>query len=99
MRRMGTSLRGWPALRALNGQAQTHSLQNRRKAAEFRIPLRRERAVELCWIEASLVGNSLYTSKRLRHLTQCDQQLGLVAIPKNVVEQFQGVFRVFAEPF
>ena len=67
----------------LNGQAQTHGVENRPETAQGRVAVSRERSVNLRGIELRLICDGLHSATRLGKLAQYQQQFGLIAISQN----------------
>lgn len=63
----------------LHRQPQPHRLEDRPQAVESRIALRRERAIELGWVQVRLFGHRLNATEGLNRaaVEKCDWELAL----------------------
>ena len=87
--------RGAGLLDRLNGQPQAHGFENGREGAKLRVAFAGKRAVKMRPVELRLSGQAGNAAEGLAHLAQRNQQFALIAVGKDVVEQFRRVGRVF----
>ena len=74
----------------LDGQAHAHRLQDRRQGLEFGIALLGEGPVQGMSIDVGLTRNLLHTAERFAQGTQCQHQVGLVAVFQHRIEVVSG---------
>ena len=76
-------------------EAQPHSFEDGRQAAESRISLLRQGAVKLGRIQVGFLRYALHPAKGFGHLTQRDEKFSLFAVFKNAIQQFQRISGIF----